>query len=254
MTLDELLTKYPSYILSTQYCTPPTLASSRICFHNFYQQIFPDLQTPVHLLLLFFNEKGQQVATFEKYVETADSVQIEAADAGYWGPGLVAVVAVPDFDLVRYSEGRIKLKKTVGTGFYIVWHDKVGHVDTMHEWMPVERGCLPARTHYMVFDQAGGVITRHGIVLVNPIAHKYGMLQANITCYAPDRKTLGRTSLDPVPAMGSRLVFLNDLFAEFEGWLSKHQHVGVKVSGCNLVEPLTVELHRSGDFHIHHIN
>lgn len=254
MTLNELFAKYPSYALPTQYCPPPALASSRICFHNFYQQIFPDLQTPVHLLLLFFNEDGQQVAAFKKYVGTADSVQIEVSEVGYSGPGLVVVVAVPDFDLVRYSEGRIKLKKTVGTAFYIVWHDKAGHVDTMHEWMPVERGSLPARTHYMVFDQAMGAIARHGLIFVNPIAHEHGTLQADITCYTPDRKTLGRTSIDPIPPMGSRLLFLNDLFAEFENWLSRHQHLGVKISGYNLVEPLTVELHHSGDFHIHHIN
>lgn len=254
MTLDELLAKYPGFALPTQYCTPPTFASSRICFHNFYQQLFPDLPTPVHLYCLFFNEEGRQVAVLEKYVETADSVQIEASDSGYSGPGLVVVVALPDFDLIRYCEGRIKLKKTVGTGFYIVWSDRTGHVDTMHEWMSVERECLPARTHYVVFDQAMGAITRQGLVFVNPIAHEHGTLQADITCYTPDRKTLGETSIAPVPPMGSRLLFLNDLFADFENWLIRHQHLGVKISGYNLVEPLTVEVHRSGDFHIHHIN
>lgn len=254
MTLDELLTQYCGFALSTQYCTPPDFAENRICFQNFYNQVFPSQKTPVHLHLLFFNEAGKQVATIKKRVETGDSIQVDASTVGHVEPGLVAVVALPDFDLVRYSGDSVKLKKIIGTGFYMVWHDRQGHVDTMHEWMPVGRTCLPDRTCYLVFDRAMGAIVRHGLVCVNPIAHVDGVQQPVITIYTANRTTLGQVILDPIPPMGSRMVYMNDIFQEFDVWLMQNERIGVKISGRNLVEPMTIELHRGGDFHIHHIN
>ena len=54
--------------------------------------------------------------------------------------------------------------------------------------------------------------------------------------------------------MGSRLVYLDEVFPGVGGWFERHRALGARIEGVNLVEPLTAEFHASGDLHLHHIN
>jgi hypothetical protein len=54
--------------------------------------------------------------------------------------------------------------------------------------------------------------------------------------------------------MGSRIVYLDDPFPSFPEWLAAEGALGVRLDCRNLVEPLSLEHSRSGDFHLQHIN
>jgi hypothetical protein len=54
--------------------------------------------------------------------------------------------------------------------------------------------------------------------------------------------------------MASRLVYLDEVFSDFQQLLAQERVLGVRADTRNMVEPFSLELHRSGDFHLHHIN
>lgn len=253
-SLLELRAEHPGFNLPCQYRIGRSLGNSYICFQNFYSQILPNEETPVDLHLCLFNEEGEQLEHACIPVPTAGFAQIDVAELGIQEPGLTAVMAVPKFDLAGLSKGRFRLKNNKGTGYYIVWQGKDGQVDTMHEWIAVTEATLPKRSLYAVYSADPGVLVRHGVVLINPFLAKGVKTAPFLTVQTSDRKLLGQASVGVIPSMGSRMLYLDELFSDFIAWLNTHRHLCVGFHGTNLAEPLTVELHAAGDFHIHHIN
>lgn len=251
-SLLELRAEHPGFNLPCQYRIGEPLGHSLICFQNFYSQVLPNQETPVDLHLCFFAENGTQLEYANIPIPTAGFAQVDAATLGVNEPGLVVVMAVPRFDLAGLSQGRFRLKNRKGTGYYIVWQGHGGQVDTMHEWLDITDTLLPRRSLYAVYSADKGALVRHGIVLINPILGRDSI--PSLTVYTLDKKLLGQVQVDVIPSMGSRMLFLDELFPDFHVWLEMHRHLGVGFHGANLVEPLTVEFHSSGDFHIHHIN
>jgi hypothetical protein len=251
ITIEQLLRDYPNYALPTQYRVGGVHGRTTLCFQNFYQQVFPDKDAPVDLYVLSFDTTGNQIEGVHLAVATGEAVQYQP-DAR--GPGLVAAMAAPAFDLESYSAGRLKLRDELGTGFYVIWEDATGHLDTMHEWMQVRTNSAPATRHYMVFDPAQGALTRAGLVVTNP--HFGGGLdtRAAVTLYSRNRERLGQCALPAIVPMGVRLIFLDELFPDVAAWFARYGALGLRIDGTNLVEPLTAEFHASGDLHLHHIN
>ena len=253
LTLETLLRDHPGYSLPTQYRVGAP-GTTLLCFHNFYEQLFPGKDTPVDLHVLAFAEDGVQVHGETLRVPTGEAVQYSSAEADAGGSGLIAAMAVPAFDLVAYNAGRLKLKSELGTGFYVIWKDAAGRLDTMHEWLPVRAGALGAMTHFFVFDGAQHAISRVGLALVNPCFASDAPASGELSLYTRGGQALGRAALPRVAPMGSGLVYLDDLFPDIAAWFDAHGALGARIDGVNLVEPLTAEFHVSGDLHLHHIN
>ena len=253
--LEEVLHASPGFEFPTHFCLAGSAGRSWICFQNFYDQIFRDADVPVELQLFGFDSAGNQVGAFARPVATGEAVQIPADEAlGMKEPGLVALAAQPRCDLHRLAQGKVRLKARVGTGFYIIWQDGAGHVDTMHEWLAASARPLRRQTFYVVFDHAAGRIGRYGLVLMSPVLDRASSAEARLGLYTRDGRTLGTVTLPPLGAMGSRIVYLDEVFPAFPGLLAEHAALGVRVAARNLVEPFSLELQRSGDFHLHHIN
>jgi hypothetical protein len=163
-------------------------------------------------------------------------------------------MAVPAFDLARCNAGRLKLRSELGTGFYVIWNDASGRLDTMHEWMPVRATRIGASRYFFVFDEARHLIARVGLALVNPCRVGGADATGSLSLYTSAGDELGRAQLPAIVPMGSKLVFLDDLFPDVQRWFDRHGALGARIDGVNMIEPLTAEFHRSGDLHLHHIN
>jgi hypothetical protein len=253
LALDELLRAQPGYSLPTQYRVGAP-GTTLLCFHNFYEQLFAGEDTPVDLHVLAFGEDGAQVHGETVRVATGEAVQYTAADADAAGSGLIAAMAVPAFDLARLNAGRLKLRSELGTGFYVIWKDSAGHLDTMHEWMPVSTQPLGATRHFFVFDEARHAVARVGLALVNPCCAQEASATGELALYTCRGDMLGCAALPPVAPMGSKLVYLDEVFPDVAHWFERFGALGARIDGVNLVEPLTAEFHASGDLHLHHIN
>jgi hypothetical protein len=253
-SLETLLHEHSNFSLPTQLRLGAPFGMTTLCFQNFYSELFPERDTPVDLHVVCFSEEGEQLDGTVLRVETGEFVQYTPDAANRRGTGLIAAAAIPAFDLARYSAGKLKIRSEIGTGFYVIWDDGSGHLDTMHEWMAVSRRPLPPARHYFVFDSACSRLGRFGLALVNPVVGSGCESQATVSIFDSTRRSLGSARLEPVPSMGTRMVFFDAVFPGLGSWFRTHGPLGVEVSGANLVEPLTVEIHRSGDVHIHHIN
>lgn len=252
--LEDLLAAHPGFEFPTQFCLAGAAGRSTVCFHNFYDQVFRDADVPVELQLAGFGPQGDQVGSVSRGLAPGEAVQIGQEELGMTEPGLVVVAALPRFDLQRLAQGKLRLKSRIGTGFYMIWHDGAGHVDTMHEWLGVSGRVLGQRNFFVVFDHAEGRIARHGLVLMCPVLERSASAEARLSVYTGAGRTLGSAAAPPVAPMGARIVHLDELFPQFGHWLAAEGSLGVRISGRNLVEPFSFERQRSGDFHIQHIN
>jgi hypothetical protein len=253
VTLEDVRRAHPEYALPTQYRVGAP-GSTLLCFHNFYEQLFPGEDTPIDLHVLAFAGDGTQVSGETLRVATGEAVQYSASIADAAGSGLVAAMAVPAFDLTRVNAGRLKLRREIGTGFYVIWKDGSGRLDTMHEWMPVRSAPLGESRHSFVFDSSRRALARMGLALMNPCCAPGGQASGTLSLYAQSGEPLGSAALPAIAPMGSRLVELDTLFPAIASWFDRHGALGARIDGVNLVEPLTAEFHASGDLHLHHIN
>jgi hypothetical protein len=252
-SLAELLAANPGFEFPSQFCLAGSTGRSTVCFHNFYDQIFREAAVPVTLHVLAFGPGGRPAGAVRRVVGTGDCAHVDSEQLGLKEPGLVVAAALPNFDLERLAEGKLRLKRRIGTGFYMIWQDAAGHVDTMHEWLGVSERPLRARRYHVVFDHAAGRLDRHGLVLMCPVLGA-GPGEAMLTVYRAAGGTLGAARVPAVEPMGSRIVELEELFSDFGRWLAAEGALGVRLDCTNLVEPLSIEHSRSGDFHLQHIN
>ncbi|HEX2830020.1 MAG TPA: hypothetical protein VHP37_26975 [Burkholderiales bacterium] len=253
LRLDALMRDKPGYSLPTQYRLGAP-GQTVLCFHNFYEQLFPGQDTPVDLHVLAFAEDGSQVHGETLRVATGEAVQYSAAAADARGSGMIAAMAVPAFDLAQINAGRLRIRSEIGTGFYVIWKDARGRLDTMHEWMPVRATAGGESRYFFVFDAARHLLARVGLVLTNPCCARGADATGTLALYDRAGTVLGRERLPAVPPMGSKLVYLDELFPDARTWFERHGALGARIDGVNLVEPLTAEFHQSGDLHLHHIN
>ena len=251
-SIEDIYRQNIRFAFPTQYRPGGKLGDSIVCFHNFYEQVFRGLETPVDLHLFFFDEHGRQVKHYVQDVATGETFQISARDCGVDIPGLIAVSAIPKFDIDTAAAGRIRLKPKIGTGFYVIWKADSGHLDTMHEWAALSPAPGKQSAFYLVADGGDPKVRRFALVFTNPCLDV--AVSPIVEIYDRKRQVLGKVAVDTIPPRGSRMVNLNDIFPTFPHWLNSHIYLGIKTSGLNLVEPFSVEFHNSGDFHIHHIN
>jgi hypothetical protein len=105
----------------------------------------------------------------------------------------------------------------------------------------------------VVFDHAGGRLDRHGVVLMCPVLGE-GFAESRLSIYTAAGRTLARADGPRLRPMGSQIIDLDELFPRFAEWLAADGALGVRLDCRNLVEPLSLERSRSGDFHLQHIN
>lgn len=252
-SLAQLIAAHPGFEFPSQFCLAGSAGHSTVCFHNFYGQVFREADVPVELHVLGFGPQGEAAGALRRSVATGAAVQIESEELGLKEPGLLVAAALPRFDLTRLAKGKMRLKRQIGTGFYIIWHDANGHVDTMHEWLAVSPKPLSQRRFHVVFDHSRGRLERHALVLMRP-ALGAGAGESRLTVYTASGRELGSAPGPNVLPMGARIVELHNLFPSFSAWLATEGALGVRLDCANLVEPLSLERSRAGDFHLQHIN
>ena len=156
-------------------------------------------------------------------------------------------------DLAALADGKFKIKSRVTTGYYITWEHAGRWRDTMHEWAEVS-SAAPRRSVQHVGFAATGHPIDCGLVLTNPTTESVDDPVAALRLRSPDgRLTPTRIPLQALAPMGSRVVRLAEHFPDFDALLSRHGRLVVDVESTQAGPPLTIEWHRSGDFHIHHI-
>ncbi len=160
---------------------------------------------------------------------------------------------MPDANLSALADGKFKIRRSVTTGFYITWENDGRWRDTMHEWADVSASAPASNTQHVGFAVAGTAV-KCGLVLTNPTTAATPAEATELRLRSIDgRLRLAPVTIAALPPMGSRMLQLADVFGDFDHLLGEHRQLVVDVRSCQQAPPFTVEWHRSGDFHIHHI-
>lgn len=251
--LDALLQHHPGHAFATQYVLAETGWNSFLSFHNYYDEVFPGKRITARLHLVFHDPDGRETLNYEVDIAPGGVAQIDCRKLGIRVSGIVAMAAVPAADLTKLAEGKFKIRSHIGTGFYITWERQGRWRDMMHEWTDVVTNESAVNVQHVGFAASNQPVD-YGMVLMNPSIAPSSGLPIALTLRTDKGHQVGRTAeMQALPAMGSRIASLSEIFADFTDLLGKHRRLVVSVASRNHSPPLTAEWHRSGDFHLHHI-
>jgi hypothetical protein len=251
--LRNLLQHKPGAAFASQYALVHDSWNSLISFHNYFDEVFPGEQIAVRLELVFHDTDGRETLIHEVEVAPSTSIIVDCKVAGSRSDGIVAVRALPQADLHVLAEGRFKIRTQLGTGFYVTWEWDKRFRDTMHEWTDVSTSGGVRSIQHIGFV-ANSVNIEHGVLLTNPSTRTNQTTKLDLSLHAGSGSRIGKTvSLPPLPAMGSRIVKMSEVFPNFNALLAQHERLVLGVNSDLAAPPLTAEWHPSGDFHFHHI-
>lgn len=254
MNLGTFIDTHKSHAISTQYCPVGDGRTSIICFYNFYERVFPDLNPDVDLHLVFLNNQGEEKAHITERIPGGGFVQLDASSYLDSNNGMVCIAAVPTCDIRELAPKGMSIKKILGTGFYIVWQNDNGYTDFMHEWMPINSIGSKNESYFVTIDKSK-YIDRHELVLMNSCYSDTETRIAEPVIGIFNKKTtLFEFEAEPVAMMGVSVVDLHKNVPQLDQLLDKYEVLSVKVTSKYIFPPLTNEIHHSGDFHMHHID
>lgn len=251
--LEQLMHQHTGYAFSSQFCLAGGEWSSIFSFFNYYDQVFPNGNISVRLLMVFHDFAGREIKVHEQTVAPGVAVQVNTRELGVEQSGIMAVAAIANADLNNLAAGKFAINQKIPAGFYVTWDRAGTHRDTMHEWESVAN-TLPTSTLHHVGIQHSNTSETQGLVLMNPnlavTQPGTDMLTLRI---AKTGKLIGKVALDRLPPMGSRMVEYSELFPEFHAHLEQHGQLVASLSTTQQAGPLTLQMRNSGEFHIHHL-
>jgi len=251
--LRNRLQHHPGVAFASQYVQVQGSWNSFISFHNYFDEVFGGEQISSRLELVFHDANGHETYFHEVEVGPGASIVVDCKTAGLKSDGIVAVRAVPQADLQKLAAGRFKIRAQVSTGFYVTWDWDGRFRDTMHEWADVSTSVGIRNVQHVGFA-ANSINIEHGVVLMTPSTEKSRVTSLDLSLHTDRAVCAGKTvSLPSLPAMGSRVVKMSEVFPDFKALLAHYGRLVLSVNSDQAAPPLTAEWHPSGDFHFHHI-
>lgn len=243
----------PGVAFASQYVLAQGLFNSFLTFHNYFDEVFPGKQINARLEIIFHDAHGREVLFHEVEVAPGASTVVDCKLVGLRDDGIMAVRAVPQADLRKLAKGQFKIRNQINTGFYVTWDWGGRFRDTMHEWADVS--ALAGKLNEQLIGFAESSINiEHGLVMMNPSTEKNHLTSFDLSLYDPLGRRLSRAvPLPSLPAMGSCIVKMLEIFPDFYKLLTQHGRLVLGVNSDHAAPPLTAEWHTSGDFHFHHI-
>jgi hypothetical protein len=258
MQVEIFLKNNPRFEVTTTYFKVSEHFSTVISFYNYYQEIFPAADTPVTLHFFLFSSEGAQIAHHEEELGAGSFLQKDLREicGTNHREGMVGVAAIPNFNLEDLAREKTPLRPKISTGFYVTWFDDKDHVDIMHEWNPISLVPVKEKKSFLSYEFHEGKINPYVVLMNTTLGNQESALaRPKLELYRTEKgktEILSSFDLDPIPGMGTRVVDILNTLPEAKELFKKYKSLGLSVKSQNLPLPLTMEVHESGDFHIHH--
>lgn len=258
MEVEVFLRNNPKFEVATTYYKVSEHFATVISFYNYYQEIFPQAHTPVTLHFFLFSSDGKQIAHHHEDLGAGCFLQKDLRDicGRNHREGMVGVAAIPNFSLEELAQDKTPLRPKISTGFYVTWFDDENHVDIMHEWNPISLVPVKEKKSFLSYEFQEGKINPYVVLMNTTMGTQAGAIATpKLQLYRTEKgktEILSSAELEPIPGMGTRVVDILDTLPSAKELFKKHKTLGLSVTSQNLPLPLTMEVHESGDFHIHH--
>lgn len=258
MEVEVFLRNNPRYEVTTTYYKVSEHFATMISFYNYFQEIFPQADTPVNLHFFLFSSDGKQIAHHSQELGAGSFLQKDLRDicGNTAREGIVGVAAIPAFSLEGLAKDKTPLRPKIPTGFYVTWFDDNDHVDISHEWNPISMVPGKEKKSFLSYEFQDGKISPH-VVLMNTTlgTQESAVARPKLDLYRTEKgktEILSSFDLEPIPGMGTRVVDVFKTLPAAKELFKKYKTLGLSVTSENMPLPLTMEVHESGDFHIHH--
>ncbi|MEK9643938.1 MAG: hypothetical protein VW547_00200 [Alphaproteobacteria bacterium] len=227
---------------------------SVVTIFNYLGWAFPDrdsTETDADVKLRFFAENGTELAPHTVALKTEQSLHIPVGDVHPGFRGMVATRMQPRGGMRRRSATAENPGRPIATSFFILYERTGGFRDFSHElFLLQDRPGKAAEWATVVYlndkTEASVVVMNNRLPESGPICAS----EAEIRMFGLDGAPLTdgyRFSLSPG---GSRLVSLAEAFPGYSR--ASRDSAIATVSARNIEQPMTLHIHRSGDFNVHH--
>lgn len=226
---------------------------SVVTVFNYLGWAFPDRQaveTDAEVTLRFFAEEGRELAPHRRDLQTGKSLHVPVGNLHPGFRGMVAVRMAPKGMMPRKSAGPSG-GRPIATSFFMLYERKGGFRDFSHEL-------------FLLRDDPGGTAEWATIVYMNgenkasivvmnnrsPASGEPGAAEPVVRLYDMKGQSIASEYRFALPPGGSRLVSLSEAFPDMAA--TAGQSCIATVSSRNIEQPMTMHIHRNGDFNVHH--
>ena len=228
---------------------------SVITIFNYLGFAFPDCsatETDAEILVRFFDEDGQALTPYHGVLATGRSLHLPVGTIHRDFQGMIAVCMSPKGRMPRLSWSEDKPHRPIATSYFMLYQRTGGFRDVSHELFNIgsEPDTNPAEWATVLL--LGNALSP-AIIVMNNRPYGKGKAYASaveITLYDLANHALAAPYSVDIPPGGSKLVFCADVFPAFAE-IALNEVIAT-VTGRNIEQPLSLHMHPSGDFNIHH--
>jgi len=244
------------YRATLHFATARDDFDSVLSVYNYYGHAYRNstpAETDADLTVRLFEETGKEVARRQCPVATGDTAHIRMSEVYPEFRGLVATTMVPRGRMGRLSKREGIPSRPIATSYFMLYERHGKFRDFSHELFLARDSVDPKVAEWasLIYLDEG---MRAGVVIMNNrplcVGLEYGS-QAEIAVGTLDGGQITPPHRLSLPPGGSVLAMLDEVFPDL-GVPTDGRAWSVVVRGTHIEQPMTIHLHASGDFNLHH--
>ena len=217
---------------------------STACVYNYFSDLFPERRSGATAHAWAFDATGECLGHVSDRLPFQGQTRVGCDRFGKPFFGAIAVSLIPD-------ELPEKRPAGVGTGYYVQYRDRAGHIDHSHEWDPMR--FKPMRSVPWLCVVRPRLASTRLVVLNSYFGEDAVAGRSLFAIRLRNHRGEILASCDSlsIPIRGCWKGDLAEFFPELQRFADQ-EPLAVDVSGDNVMGPFTVTRGPGGDFNVHH--
>lgn len=229
---------------------------SVLSVYNYYGHAYRNaapVDTDADLTVRLFDETGTEAARRHYPIATGDTVHVRMSELCPGFSGVVTASMVPRGRMGRLSKRDDGKARPIATSYFMLYERNAVYRDFSHELF-LARDNVDSRVAEwasLVYLDGG---MQAGVVIMNNrplcVGSEYGS-DVEIVVGTLDGHQITKPHRLRLASGGSKMVMLDEIFPGLSV-PSDGRACSVVVRGTHIEQPMTIHLHASGDFNLHH--
>lgn len=243
-----------NYIATNHWATCKNNFKSILNIFNYYGYAFKNYskkETDADLHIHLFDENGKKQLTKIMFIETGHSLHVEINELLPNFQGIVSSQLVPKGRMKRLSN---KINRPISTSYFMMYKRHDIFCDFSHELFPLKLKQNNKDLEWMTILYMSKYL-QPGFVVMNSLYNNNTNIKNTINIELKDlsNKKIFFSKKIVLNSMGSKFINLVDLL-DIDKFLDNKDSISFTaiVKGQNIEQPMSIHLHESGDFNIHH--
>jgi hypothetical protein len=228
---------------------------STIALINYFGWAFPAAgkhQTDADVVIRFFDHNGQELEPFKSTIETGQSFHFTIGSHLPRFEGLIAVNLIPHGKMARKSASSDSPGRPIATSYFTLYERYGNFADFSHELFLLRKNINVVPQEWatvLFFDHE---LSPALIIMNNCDSQErpQAASEVSIQLFKMNGHPVSEINEFSLQPRGSKRLLISECFPDmaFDGI----DQVTVTVTGTNIEQPMSLHLHESGDFNLHH--